>query len=150
MRWGEGDQWRRTNLLPGSLRTLNTKLKESLGKEEEEEPAKATGGHRRRGPKGIPVWGSSSEYLSSIIIPSLSLFSLFCQSFPIQPCASRVNKNFEHPAPKRSFFFFSFFKFVWFFFLSLSVRCATGVRFSVFPYGHFPFKQPMVNILRKG
>lgn len=88
------------------------------------------------GPKGIPVWGSSSEYLSSIIILSLSFFRAFLYS---AVCASRVNLSIQR---QKGPFFLNFV----YFFLYLS----TGVRFSVFPYGHFPFKRPMVNILGKG
>lgn len=78
--------------------------------EEEEEAAepKATGGHRKEAPRAYLCEGRRQEYLSSIIILSLSFYEL---SYIFNRVCLRG--KFEHPAPKKFFFFSSFLNFVW-------------------------------------
>lgn len=80
--------------------------------EEEEEAAaepKATGGHRKEAPRAYLCEGRRQEYLSSIIILSLSFYEL---SYTFSRVCLRG--KFEHPAPKKFFFFLLFFlNFVW-------------------------------------
>lgn len=78
--------------------------------EEEEEAAepKATGGHRKEAPRAYLCEGRRQEYLSSIIILSLSFYEL---SYTFSRVCLRG--KFEHPAPKKLFFFLLFLNFVW-------------------------------------